>query len=477
MYDYVVIGSGIIGSLITRELSRYPLKVLVIDKENDIASHQTIANSAIVHSGHDPKEGSLKAKFCVEGNLLYEQLEKELNIPLLRTGALVVAHDDEENKKLHELYDRALRNGVPKVSIISGDEARKRDPRLSQSIVMALDLPTTKVTFPWEVAIASIGNAIKNGAEFKRNAHVINIIKHENHFELILENKDSIVSKNVINCAGVNSDIIASYIENPEFKIIPKKGEYYVLDRKAKGLFNSVIYPLPTKKGKGVLIVPQTHGNILLGPTSTITSERENYGTSRDGLTYIKEHLKDLSNDIPYDLIIRTFAGIRASSTYDDFYIKESKTHKGFYHVAGIDSPGLTAAPAIANYVVHELLKIKQPMKKAFDPYREKPIVFHELGMDEKLQLLQTKPKYGNLICKCEKISEQEIIDAIHGPTGNDTIKGIKKRARAGAGLCQGGYCEGLVLKIIARELNKPLTEVNYYSIDTPILLKETKSK
>ncbi|MDY0211078.1 MAG: NAD(P)/FAD-dependent oxidoreductase [Acholeplasma sp.] len=476
MYDYVVIGSGIIGSLITRELSKYAVKVLVIDKENDIASHQTTANSAIIHSGHDPKVGSLKAKFCVLGNKLYDDLEKELNIPLLRTGALVVANGKKEETALDELYQRALKNEVPEVSIISGEEARTLDPLLSKDITKALSLPTTKVTYPWEVAISAIGNAIKNGASFKRNAHVISIEKNSTHYVLHLKDGSTIASKNIINAAGVNSDVIASYLEEPEFKITPRKGEYYVLDRKAVGLFHQVIYPLPTDAGKGVLIVPQVHGNVLLGPTSTLVEDKECYSNTKEGFSYIKQHLKRLSKEIPFDMIIRTFAGVRATSTYEDFYIKESKLHKGFYHVAGIDSPGLTAAPAIANYVVHELLNIQAPLKTAFDPIFQKPKPFHSLPFETQQKLVRENPKYGNLICKCEKITEQEIIDAIHGPTGNDTIKGIKKRARAGAGLCQGGYCEGLVLKIIARETNKPLTEINYYASDTPILVKETKT-
>ena len=478
MKDYIVIGSGIIGALITRTLSKYQVSVLVIDKENDISSHQTIANSAIIHSGHDPKPGSLKARLCVEGNAMYDTLEHELAFPLLRTGAYVVAHNNFEEQMLQELHQRAKQNGVLGTYFLSGDEARKVEPRLSETITKVLSLPSTKVTFPWEVSIHAISNAIKNGAEFKRNAHVISIEKVEDHFVLHLKDGTSLESKHVINAAGVMSDLIARMIEdNPEFEIKPRKGEYFVLDRKAVGLFNHVIYPLPTKAGKGVLIVPQTHGNILLGPTSYEISNREDESTSREGMKYIKEHLKALSNQIPFDMIIRNFAGVRATSTYEDFYIQESKTYKGFYHVAGIDSPGLTAAPAIAKYLVEEVIRIDLPMKPDFDPIHQPITLFHTLTEVEKQIEIQKYPKHGHLVCKCEKVTEQDIINAIHSPTGNDTIKGIKKRARAGAGLCQGGYCESEVLKIIARETKVKPNEVNYYAKNTPILVKETKTK
>ena len=477
IYDYVVIGSGIIGTMIARELSRYDVSILVLEKENDIANHQTTANSAIIHSGHDPKEGTLKAKLCVLGNALYDNLEKELDIPLLRTGAFVVAHDDDEEKMLDQLYQRGQLNGVKEMLLLSGDEARLQEPLLSNSITKVLSLPTTKVTYPWEVAIAALGNAIKNGATFQRNSEVISISFKHGIYEIILKKNEIVQTKNVINAAGLWSDHVAFMLEKVfDLEIKPRKGEYLVLDRKAKDLFHKVIYPLPTRAGKGVLIVPQVHGNILLGPTSTPVNDPNNAGTTKDGMTYIKEHLKKLSEHIPYDMVIRTFAGIRASSTYDDFYIKESSNYPGFYHVAGIDSPGLTAAPAIALYLINDIIRPQAKQKENFDPYRVKPIPFHQRSDDDKKKMIEENPKYGHLVCKCEKITEQEIIDAITGPTGNDTIKGIKKRARAGSGLCQGGYCESLVLKIISKTTGKPLNEINYYAKHTPILMKETKT-
>lgn len=477
MYDYLIIGAGVIGTNIARELSRYPLKILVVDKESDVASHQTIANSAIIHSGHDP-ETELKTRLCVWGNQLYHDLEKELNIPLLKTGAFVVASTQEEHTRLIELYHRALKNQVPSVKLMDGNEARISEPRLNPNILSVLSLPTTMVTYPWEVAFACMENAIANGAQFRRNAEVTSIVVYDSHYEVTINHQEKIVTQHVISAAGVWADHIAKMVEvEPAFKILPRKGEYFVLDRKAKGLFNHVLYPLPTDKGKGVLIVPQVHGNVLLGPTSTLQEDKESVSTTKEGLETIKRELKKLSIQVPYELVIRSFAGTRASSTYKDFYIQESSYHPGFYHVAGIDSPGLTAAPAIAKYLVDQVIRIQLPPKPDYNPIRKKEPAFFHLEDAKKREWIKKNPLYGNIVCKCEKITEAEIVAAIHGPMGNDTLKGIKKRARAGAGLCQGGYCENMVLKIIARETGKPLTKIHYDGPNTPILVLETKVK
>jgi glycerol-3-phosphate dehydrogenase len=476
MYDFTIIGAGIIGSMIARELSKFDLKVCVLEKENDVANVQTRANSAIVHSGHDPKHGTLKAKLSVIGNKLYDELEKELHISLIRTGAFVCAKDDDEINDMQALYENAKLNGVKNMEFLTHSEAKKIEPNLSSSIKKVLSLPTTKVCFPWEAAFFALENAIKNGVELYRNTEVKKITFLDNHFKIETTTDKTYLSKYVINAAGVYSDHIARLINpNIDFQIKPRKGEYYVLDKSVKGFINHVLYPMPSKKGKGVLVTPQVHGNILLGPTSDWVDDKDDLSTSGSGLNYIKTHVKDLAENIPYHLIIRQFAGVRSTSTYEDFYIKEDDSIKGFYHIAGIDSPGITAAPAIAKYLVDEIIKIDLPVKPNYNPYLQKKIVYKDLTDKEKKQLHQEKPLYGRIICKCEDITEQEIIDAIHGPLGSDTIKGIKKRARAGSGLCQGGYCESLVLRIIARETQKPLYEVDYDQKNTPILDKESK--
>jgi glycerol-3-phosphate dehydrogenase len=480
MYDYIVIGAGVIGSCIARELSRYQLKVLVLEKENDVANVQSLANSAIVHSGHNPEPGSLKAKLSVWGNKLYEDMEKELDIPLIRTGAFVVAHNEDEEQQLIELAKTAKINQVPEFSILNYNEAVLIEPNLSKTITKVLSLPTTKVTYPWEVAFAAMENAIKNGVEFKKNAFVTAITKENNKFQVTVNNKEIYETLNIINAAGVASDDIASLIEkNVQFKIKGRKGEYFVLDKRVKGFVNHVLYPLPTELGKGVLITPQVHGEILLGPNSLEVEDKYHPTTSYDGLAYVKEHASMLAENIPFNQIIRSFAGIRSTSDYDDFYIKESLEYTNLYHLGGIDSPGLTACFAIAKYLVNDVMNVDQKynINPNFDPYRKKRKLFHRLSNEEKLALISEEPLYGNIICKCEKITEKEILDAMHGPLGSNTIKGIKKRTRAGAGLCQGGYCEEKIMKMIAKEFNLSPLEVAYDKEETKLFVSETKVK
>ncbi len=476
MYDYTIIGAGIVGTLIARKLSAYPVQTLILDKENDIANVQTSANSAIIHSGHDPRPGTLKARLCVEGNALYDDLEKELHIPLRRTGGLVVAHDKAEIKALEDMLERAKMNGVKGARILTTHQVHQIEPHLNQSIIRALSLPSTKVTFPWEVAIRALQNAIHNGVTFKKNANVSTIHYQDYIFQITLEDGTVIHTKNVINASGVHADNIAHMLEkNVPYRITPKRGEYFVLDRQVEHFIEHVIYPLPTVRGKGVLITPQTHGNILLGPTSELKDDKDRHETTRSGLAYVKSQVKNLCDHMPYQYMIRSFAGVRASSTHGDFYIQASSAYQGFYHVAGIDSPGLTAAPAIANYLVEEIIKLNLPIKKNFDPYIKPVTPFHQLSFAAQQDMAKKNPRYGHIICQCEHVTEQEIIDAIHSDVGSDTMKGIKKRTRAGSGTCQMGYCQSHILKIIARETNQKMNDINYDAQDTKILGEETK--
>jgi len=478
LYDYIIIGAGVIGSNVARELSRYNTKVLVLEKENDVANVQSLANSAIIHSGHNPKPGTLKARLSVWGNDLYDKMEKELEIPVLRTGAYVVAHNKLEEKKLEKLEELAGINHVPEFELLDYEQAKINEPNLSKTVTKVLSLPTTKVTYPWEVAFAAMENAIMNGVEFKKNSLVTDIKKIDNQFIVKVNESVEYKTRFLINAAGVACDDIASMIEHKTPYIITgRKGEYFVLDKRVKGFANHILYPLPTELGKGVLITPQYHGEILLGPNSEFVSNKFRPTTSYDGLSYVKDHAAMLADNIPFNQIIRSFAGIRSTATYDDFYIKESVEVEGFYHLAAIESPGLTACFAIAKYVVNEVMKVKQfyPLNPLFNPYRRKKIRFNNLSFDEKQRLINEEPLYGNIICKCEKITEKEIIDAMHGPLGSNTIKGIKKRTRAGAGLCQGGYCEEKIVKLIAKEFNLSLTDIFYDKEGSNLFVSETK--
>lgn len=479
MYDYLVIGAGVIGSMVARELSKYDCSVLVLEKENDVANVQTLANSAIIHAAYSSKPGSLKSILNLKGNIMYDDLEKELNIPILRSGAYVVAHDANEEKELESLALNAKANGVENIEILDYNQAKISEPNLSSSVTKVLSLPTTKVTYPWEVAFAAMENAIVNGATLKLNSLVTKIEKNADVFKVTVNDKKVYEALNVINAAGVASDDIAGLIEkNPEFTIKGRKGEYFVVDKRVSGFVKHVLYPLPSESGKGVLVTPQVHGEVLLGPNSEWTDDKFNPSTSYEGLDYVKTNSSKLIDNIPFDKIIRSFAGVRASSTYDDFYIQESKEHKGLFHLGGIESPGLSAAPAIAEYLVEEVIKIKDKYNKniSFNPIRKKNIPFNRLDESRKEELYQENSLYGRIICKCEQITEKEIIDAIHGPLGSNTIKGIKKRTRAGAGMCQGGYCEEKVMKIIAREKNISPMEVAYDKDGSRLFVAETKA-
>jgi len=473
MYDVIIIGAGISGATIARELSKYNIRTLILEKENDVAMEATLANSAIVHSGHNPDPGTLKAKFNVMGNKMYKKMSDELDIPLLECGGMVVSTNETQNQILSDLRNRALANGLSpdEAKIIDRFEILKLEPNISDSVKSALFLKTTMVTFPWEVAIANIENAMNNGVELMLNTKVLSI-GYSNRYN-VKTGKGTFEASIVINASGVNAQEINEMVNKSSFKISPRRGEYFVLDNDIT-VVNSVIYPTPTDKGKGVIATPQVHGNTLLGPTSMNVDFDNMTKTSYEGLDYIKESIKETIKDIPFNKIIRSFSGSRASSDVGDFIIDENNK---FINVAGIDSPGLTAAPAVAKYVVEEMVAnlIQLKPKKDWNPKRRKVIRLNELSKPEREELFKSDSRYANVICRCENISEGEVIDSIKRNCGATTITGVKMRARPGAGRCQGGVCQPEVLKILSRELNIKPTEVVYKQQGTNILVSRTK--
>lgn len=474
MYDCIIIGSGISGATIARELSKYNLKTIILEKEFDVASEATMANSAIIHSGHDPLPGSLKAKYNVLGNRMYRKMSEELDIPILECGGLVVAIDDDQMETIKMLHDRGIENGLStkEIKYLSVDEARELEPNLADVIKGALHLPTTAVTFPWEAAIANIENAMDNGVELSLETKVTGITKDE--YFTVETSKGSIAGKVVINASGIYAEQIAEMLYEPDFSIRARRGEYLVIDSDTS-VVSSVIYPTPTDKGKGVILTPQTHGETLVGPTSEFVSFEESMSTTIAGLNYVKEHAKETIKGIPYHKVIRSFAGARPTGNTGDFIIGESKV-PGFINVAGIESPGLTAAPAIAVDVAAiavDILCAKE--KDDFNPLRRKVIRVKELNKTDRSKLVKEDKRYANIICRCENITEGEIVDSIHRNCGASTIVGIKARVRPGAGRCQGGFCQPEIIKILARELNKDPMEVMYKGAGSNILIARTK--
>lgn len=477
MYDVIIIGSGISGACIARECSRYNLETVILEKEFDVAQQATMANSAIVHSGHDPIPGTLKSIFNIKGNRMYKQMSKELDIPFMECGGMVVASDEEELETLYELLKRAKQNGLndKEAYILSKKEVREMEPNISDSVIGALYLPTTAVTYPLEAAVANIENAMDNGVNLETSTEVLSITNENGTFS-VRTNKGDFKSKTVINAAGVFADDISRMVAETKFSITPRKGEYFVLDKDTI-LVNNVIYPTPSTKGKGVIATPQYHGNTLLGPTSDFVEKSDLMSTSSNGLAYIKEHLKRSVKNVPYHKVIRSFAGSRPTSNSHDFIIEESNV-KGFINVAGIESPGLTAAPAFAKYVVNELLSKTLELEKIdFNPYRKKVTRINEMTDDEKQELFNKNPKYGKIICRCEGITEGEVIESIHRNCGARSITGVKNRVRAGAGRCQGGFCQPVILSILARELNMDPMEINYSKENSKILKAKTKGE
>ncbi len=476
MYDIIVIGAGINGGLLAHKLSKYNLKVAVIEKDNDVGNAATAANSAMVHSGHDPKTGTLKAKLNVRGNELYEDLCKELKVDFLRNGALVVATDESELPTLNQLYQQAIDRNVP-VRMIDREEAIALEPNLSDEVIKAIELPSTGLISPWEVTIAALEVAVDNGVDLFLNNKVVNIDKKDGYFE-ITTNKSVYQTKIVINSAGVFSDDIYRMVSNQTtYNIRPRRGEYYVLDRADKPVVTRTIYPLPSEKGKGVLVVPTIHNNILLGPNSDYIDDKEGIDNTAEALAYVKREVSKTVKNIPMHTIIRTYSGLRATPDSGDFIIEEAKDVPNFINLIGIESPGIASAPAITEYVFDNILKNLIPLEEKTEPLKERRpwVILNRMSIEEKQKYFEEDPRFGQMVCRCELVSEGEIVDIIHRNVGATTVKGVKRRVRPGAGRCQGGFCEPRVIDILARELNVSPTEVLLDSDDSKILIGKTK--
>ncbi|QEK10904.1 NAD(P)/FAD-dependent oxidoreductase [Crassaminicella thermophila] len=476
MYDVAVIGAGVIGTFIARELSKFDLKIILIDKETDIANGTTKANSAIVHAGYDAKPGTLKGKLNALGNPMFDKVCKELDVPFKRIGSLVIATNQEEMESIKELYERGIKNNIPDIKILSQKEVRKMEPNLNKEIIGALYAPTAGIVSPWELAVALAENAADNGAEIKLETEVTGIKKKEEEF-FIQTTNGKIKAKYVINCAGVYADKINEMIASKTFEIHPRRGQYNILDKSTGDIVNHVIFQAPTKLGKGVLVAPTVHGNLLVGPDAEDLNDKENTETTSERIAFIRERSKKTIKEIPFGTTITSFAGLRAVSNVGDFIIEEAKEAKGFINVAGIESPGLSAAPAIAQYVIEIFKGVKKDLKekKNFNPTRKPVIRFMELSDEEKAELIKKDPRYGRIICRCENITEGEIVDVINRNAGARTVDAVKRRARPGMGRCQGGFCGPRVMEILARELGKDITEIVKDQKDSYILTEETK--
>lgn len=475
MYDVVIIGAGVIGASIFRELTKYNLKIAVVEKENDVAMGATKANSAIIHAGYDPRVGSLMARYNVKGNEMFESLCKELSVPFKRIGSLVLAFNNEELNLINTLFINGKNNGVKNLKILSRDEVLLLEPNISKDIIGALYAPTSGIVGPFEYTIALMENGYQNGGEVILESEVVSIIKNNN---FIIKTKDGkeIKSRYVVNAAGVYADKIHNMICKEKFKIVPRKGEYFVMDKSQGTIVNHTIFQCPSRLGKGILVTPTVHGNLLVGPNAVDLEDKESLSTTSEGLSYIRKASIKTTNKINFRESIRNFSGLRATSDIDDFIIGEDSQVRGFIDIAGIKSPGLSSAPAIAEDVVKILLNsgLKLIKNDSFTGARTN-VRFTDLLSSEKNELIKKQPTYGRIICRCEEITEGEIIDAIKHSFGKITLDGVKRRCRPGMGRCQGGFCGPRVQEIIARELNIKMEEVVLEKNNSIILYGKTK--
>jgi len=474
MYDIAIIGAGVIGASIARELSRYQLNVALLEKENDVSMGTTKANSAIIHAGYDALPNTNKGKFNALGNKMFDKVCEELDVPFKRIGSYVLAFSEEEVKTLEDLLKRGQDNHIPNMEIVYTEELLKREPNLNPEVVAGLYAPTAGIIGPWELTIALAENAVDNGVELLLNHEVLSISK-EDHFT-IETNHGDIHAKYVINCAGVYADKIHNMIAKETFKIDAWKGQYYLLDKMKEPILNSIMFQCPTEKGKGVLVLPTVHGNTLVGPDSEMFDDKDDVETDSDNLNFIKEKAYKTVCDLPMNQVITSFAGLRAKPSTKDFIIEEASDVKGFIDVAGIESPGLSSAPAIADYVKNIIVeKTDAKENPDFNPIRKAVPHFMSLPDEEKQALIKKDPRYGRIVCRCELITEGEIVEAIHKTVGATTVDGIKRRVRPGMGRCQGGFCGSKVMEIIARELNKDIKSIVKDRNDSYIITGETK--
>lgn len=476
MFDVIIIGAGVAGAASARELSRYKVNALVLEKAEDVCCGTSKANSAIVHAGYDAAEGSLMAKLNVEGNRMIPELAKELDFPFSPCGSFVVCLHEEDLPGLQELYDRGVKNGVKDLEIIT-DKARihEMEPNLADEVVGVLYAPTAGIVCPFNMNIAFAENAYTNGVDFKFNTEVQNFKKIDGGWA-VETNQGVFETRYVVNAAGVHADEFHNMVSETKIHITPRRGDYCLLDKSAGKHVNRTIFALPSKYGKGVLVSPTVHGNLIVGPTAIDIEDKESTATTREGLDELINKAGMNVKDLPMRQVITSFSGLRAHEDNHEFIIKELEDAPGFVDCAGIESPGLTSCPAIGRMVA-DILQEKMGLEPNpdFNGSRKGILNPEELSKEERIELIKKDPAYGNIICRCEMVTEGEILDAIRRPLGARSLDAVKRRTRAGMGRCQAGFCSPRTMEILHRECGIPMTEITKSGGDSRLLVGTNK--
>ncbi|MBE6132165.1 MAG: NAD(P)/FAD-dependent oxidoreductase [Erysipelotrichaceae bacterium] len=472
MYDIIIIGAGVTGSFIARELARYKLNVLVLEKDFDVGNETTAANSAIVHSGYDPVPGTLKAKLNVEGNKMFDKVCDELDVSFKRIGSITVALDEAQMETLKALQERAKENGVETI-LLNREELLEKEPMLQKEVIGGLLAPTAGIIDPFNLCVHLMENAIDNGVTLKLNEEVTKIVKEDGLFVV----NDQYKAKVVINATGVMGDIVNELVNDKTFDIMPRKGQYYVFDHFKRPFVSHTLFMVPSDKGKGVLITPTTSGNYLVGPSANLVA-RDEKSTDKQTLNNVRAQANNVIENIPYYETIRTFAGLRATPSTHDFIIEESET-ENFINVVGIESPGLASSPAIAKMVIDEIISKKFDLveKEDYNPRVRRYVKLKNLSIEERQEYFKSNKDYGTIVCKCEQVSKGEIIDCLNRSCPPHSIKALKRRLRVGFGKCQGGMCQSVALEILAAHYGLDKKEIPYDGPKAFILLKKTKGE
>lgn len=454
MYDAVIIGGGVIGCAVARYLSRFLGRFCLLERENDVCSGTSKANSAIVHAGFDAKAGTLMAKYNVLGSRMMPQLAKELDFPFRRNGSLVLCLAQEDMPKLRALYENGIQNGVEGLEILDARRLHEMEPNISDGAMAALWAPTGGIVCPFQMTVALGENAIHNGVEIYRNAEVTEVKRGKDNTWQVVTKEDTLETRAVINAAGVYSGVFHNMVSRRKIHITPRRGEYLLLDKAAGETVHSTIFQLPGVLGKGVLVTPTVHGNLLVGPTAQDTEDFEGTNTTARGLAQVREKAGGSVKNLNFRQVITSFAGLRAHEDGHEFILGQPEDAAGFFDCAGIESPGLSAAPAIGQEIAAQVsgfLGLEE--KPNFDPIRRGPVNPKSLSKEQWAALIEKEPAYGQIICRCEQVSEGEILAAIRSPLGARDLDGVKRRTRAGMGRCQGGFCAPRVMELLAREL------------------------